>query len=72
MRQEAKKSLAGFRRVIKLMDDSLSSNNPDHICVASAFFQIIKYHIEDGDLKPENLSLATLLRGDGLTKPTKG
>lgn len=64
MRADAKKSLAGMKRVLKLMESSLSSENADKICVASAFFQILKHHMEEGDLRPEELSLATLLRGD--------
>lgn len=62
MRADAKKSLAGMKRVMKRMDEYLSSSNPDAICVASAFFKALEYHIEHGDLKPENLTLATLLR----------
>lgn len=65
LRQEAKKNCAGMKRVLKKMDDYLSSNNPDAICVAAAFFKALEYHIEEGDLSPENLTLATLLRGDG-------
>lgn len=64
MRQDANKSLAGMKRVLKLMESSLASENADKICVASAFFQILKHHMEEGDLKPENISLATMLRGD--------
>jgi len=64
MRQDAKKSLAGMKRVLKLMENSLASENADKICVASAFFQILKHHMEDGDLKPENITLATMIRGD--------
>ena len=64
MRQDANKSLAGMKRVLKLMENSLKTENADKICVASAFFQISKHHIEDGDLRPENISLATMLRGD--------
>ena len=64
MRADAKKSLAGMKRVLKLMEGSLSSENADKICVASAFFQILKHHMENGDLRPENISLATMLRGD--------
>jgi len=64
MRQDAKKSLAGMKRVLKLMESSLASENADKICVASAFFQILKHHMEEGDLRPENISLATMLRGD--------
>lgn len=65
MRQDAKKSLAGMKRVLKLMESMLQSENPDKVCVASAFFQILKHHMEDGDLSSTNLSLATMLRGDG-------
>lgn len=70
LRQDAKKSLSGMKRVLKLMETHLSTENADKICVASAFFQILKHHMEDGDLRAENLSLATMLRGDGqgLTK----
>lgn len=64
MRQEANKSLAGMKRVLKLMENSLKSENADKICVASAFFQILKHHMEEGDLRAENISLATMLRGD--------
>ncbi len=64
MRQEANKSLAGMKRVLKLMENSLKSENADKICVASAFFQILKHHMEDGDLRPENITLATMIRGD--------
>ena len=66
LRADAKKSLAGMKRVLKLMENSLASENADKICVASAFFQILKHHMEQGDLMPENISLATMLRGDGI------
>lgn len=68
MRQEAKKNLAAMKRVIKQMESYLSSSNPDSICVASAFFSILEHHMLEGDLKPENLSLATMLRGDSPVK----
>lgn len=64
MRADARKSLDGMKRVLKLMENSLKSENSDKICVASAFFQILKHHMEHGDLQPHNISLATMLRGD--------
>lgn len=64
MRSDAKKSLAAMKRVLKLMESSLASENADKICVASAFFQILKHHMEDGDLRPDNITLVTLIRGD--------
>lgn len=65
MRAEARKSHTAMMRVMKLLDNSLKSNNPDYICTASAFFQILKHHMEHGDLLPSNVSLATMLRGNG-------
>ena len=71
MRQEAKKSSKAMKRVLKQMDEYLESNSPNSICVASAFFQILKHHMEHGDLEPHNVSLATLLRGDSPLKEEK-
>lgn len=68
MRQDAKKNLAAMKRVLKKMEDYLGSSNPDSICLASAFFSILEHHMVDGDLKAENLSLATMLRGDSPVK----
>lgn len=65
LKQEAKKNCAAMKRVLKKMDDYLASSNPDAICVASAFFKALEYHMEHGDLNPDNLTLYTLLRGDG-------
>ena len=62
MKQEAKKTSAGMRRVIKMMDDSLNSSSEYQIQIAAAFFQILKYHIEEGDLEPKNIILTKLLR----------
>lgn len=64
MRSDAKKSLAAMKRVLKVMESMLASENPDSICVASAFFQILKTHMESGDLRPDNITLVTLIRGD--------
>lgn len=64
MKADAKKSLNAMRRVLKLMENSIASGNADKICVASAFFQILKHHMENGDLRPDNIVLATMLRGD--------
>lgn len=64
MKQEAKKNLSAMKRVLKQMESYLSSNNQDAICVASAFFSILEYHMLEGDLTAKNLNLATMLRGD--------
>jgi hypothetical protein len=64
MKQDAKKSLAGMKKVIKMLECNIASERADRICFASAFFQILHHHMEFGDLRPEQISLATLLRGD--------
>jgi len=64
MRQEAKKNHAAMKRVMKKMEEYLSSSNADQICVASAFFAVLEHHMEHGDLNAQNLALATMLRGD--------
>ena len=64
LKSNAKKQAIGIKRVFKLMDDSLSSNIEYQVCVASAFYQIISFHIENGDLRPDDVNLATLLRSN--------
>lgn len=61
-RQEAKKCLVESKRIIKTMESWLNSPNEHKIEMASSFFQIFKYHIEEGDLHPDNINLAALLR----------
>lgn len=61
-KQEAKKILFHAKRIIKRMEGYLETSNPKAINTASAFFQIFKHHIECGDLSPEDVHLAALLR----------
>ena len=61
-RRHAKKSLAATKRIIKCMEANLESSNPESIELASAFFQILGHHLENGDLKPADVRLASLLR----------
>ncbi len=62
MKKESKKTSIGIKRVIKMMEGSLNSSSEYQIQIAAAFFQILKYHIEDGDLEPKNIILTKLLR----------
>lgn len=62
--QEAKKSSMHMKRIIRKMDDYLDSSSEKSIEMASAFFQVVKFHVEQGDLTPDNVHLAALLRRD--------
>lgn len=64
-RREGKKTLSGMKRVFKLMETDLDSNDANAICVASAFLTMLSYHMIEGQLSETNIHLATLLRGDG-------
>lgn len=61
-RQQAKKSSVHFKRIIKKMDACLASSGAHDIEVASAFYKILEYHVDTGDLSPYNVQLAALLR----------
>jgi len=52
------------KRIIKQMDAYLASENAKRIEVAEAFYRVMAYHITEGDLTPENVNLAALLRKD--------
>lgn len=61
-KQEAKKSMVHLKRIISRIENYLSTSDTKAIETASAFMQIMKYHIEEGDLSPHNIHLAALLR----------
>jgi len=61
-RQEAKKCLVQSKRILKSMETWLNSHDEHSIEMASAFFQIFKYHIEEGDLRPDEINLAAFIR----------
>lgn len=63
LRREARTRLNAMKRVLKLMDGFLSSDVENKILLASAFFQVLMHHMEEGDLNQEGLTLATYLRG---------
>lgn len=65
MRRRAKENLKAAKRVFKQMEIRLDTENIENICVAAAYLRILEYHMIEGDMQPHNVSLATLLRGDG-------
>lgn len=50
------------KRVMKRMDRYLESNDCKAIELAEAFYRVFAYHITEGDLKPDNVNLVSLLR----------
>lgn len=61
-KQFAKTCARESRRILKRMDDYLESSSPKAIEIAEAFYRVLAYHITEGDLTPENVNLASLLR----------
>ena len=59
----AKRSLKDAKRIISQMEKWLKSDSKKAVKMAEAFFHIFEYHVEHGDLSPENIHLAQLLRG---------
>ncbi len=62
MRRTAKRALKETRQVLAHMEGYLNSGNPKSCQLACAFLQVLGYHLEFGDLIPENVHLASLLR----------
>lgn len=50
------------KRIIKRMEDYLASSDHKAIEMAEAFYRVLSWHITSGDLTPENVHLAALLR----------
>ena len=50
------------KRILKRMDDYLSSSDAKAIEMAEAFYRVLAWHITEGDLQPDNVHLASLLR----------
>jgi len=62
IRTEAKKSASEFKKIIKKMDSYMNGSSNRSVELASAFYQILLYHLEKGDLTAQNVKLAAYLR----------
>ena len=51
-----------MRTILSSMEERVKSNDPYQLALAATFFDLLKYHIEDGDLKPEAIDLALNLK----------
>jgi uncharacterized sporulation protein YeaH/YhbH (DUF444 family) len=58
----AKRNLKEIRNILCCMEATLNSKNQDSQDMAEAFFYMLNWHLEEGDLKPSNVHLAALLR----------
>lgn len=63
-KRAAKRNLKEVRNILGHIEFCLDSKNDDLLLMAEAFFHIFNYHLEEGDLRPSHVHLATLLRGD--------
>jgi hypothetical protein len=61
-RREAKRKLRDARAVLAHMDKYLDSKNTKAIDLACAFFHVLNYHLEEGDLMPTNIHMTALLQ----------
>jgi len=61
-RRQAKKNLTEARAVLSHMERYIDGKNPEAMELAYAFFHVLNYHMEIGDLKCSNVHLAALLR----------
>lgn len=57
----AKKNLIEARNILRYMEDMLNGND-ESIDMACAFFRMLNWHLESGDLRPSEVHLAALLR----------
>lgn len=62
-RRQARSNLKEARAVLAHMEGYINGKNPEAMELAYAFFHVLNYHLELGDLRPSNIHLASLLRG---------
>ena len=61
-RREARSNLKEARAVLCHMEQHINGKNPEAMELAYAFFHVLNYHLEIGDLRCSNIHLAALLR----------
>lgn len=62
MRRENIRNLREARRILCKMEEYLNSKDPNAAEVADSFLRVLSYHLNEGDLVPENVLLAALVR----------
>ena len=61
-RREARSNLKEARAILAHMEGHINGKDPKAMELAYAFFHVLNYHFEEGDLLPLNVHLAALLR----------
>lgn len=61
-KKAAKKQLQDARAILFAMENYLNGKDHEAIELACSFFHMLNYHFEEGDLRPSNVHLASLLR----------
>ncbi len=67
-KRESRKNLSSAREILAHMENYLNTGNEESIELASSFFHIFNYHLEQGDLSPWHVHLAMLLRNTDRNK----
>lgn len=61
-RKQARKHLVHINKIMNRMVKYLNTPQNDAVELAEAFFHVLSYHLTDGDLRPDNVNMARLLR----------
>lgn len=61
-RRKTKEYLSEARSILAHMEKHVNSKDDLAIDLAYAFCSVLNYHLEHGDLRPDNVHLAALLR----------
>jgi hypothetical protein len=61
-RRAARKQIKSAREIINHMEKYIFREDAYAVGLGCAFLQVLEYHLKDGDLRPDNVHLAYLLR----------
>lgn len=61
-RRNARKQIKSAREIITKMEKYVFREDSYAVGLGCAFLQVLEYHLKDGDLRPDNVHLAYLLR----------
>lgn len=63
LRRMARANAKNARAILSQMEQYVDGKDELPRAFAYAFFHVLGYHLEEGDLQPSNIHLAALLRG---------
>ncbi len=62
IKRKCVREMAEMREVIRSMEEHVHSGQLYHLMMVSTFFDTLRYHLKDGDLRPENIDLILNLK----------